>query len=280
MTAVSGVSELANLIPEIWSPLIYAELRNQLMIADVFNHDYEGEIRNMGDTVRVNTILAPSGQILTDDKQSFETEAFQVTQQSITVNKRAVAAFEFTDLAQLQSMAFEQDAREALVYALRKQIETSVLAALIPSASAPNHQIAPASASDLAAVDVATMRTLLSLAKVPKMNRYLFLDPNYYGDLLNKTTFTSSDFIQNNGAVSSGEFASPLYGFRIAESDFLGTDIGYAIHPSALTMVMQQSLRMKISDLHGQKNFGYVMSADLVFDYKLMDNTRIVKISG
>lgn len=280
MDFVNGKTDLDNLIPEIWSPNIYQELRNSLMLADVFNRDYEGDIANLGDTVKVNTIIAPDGEILTDDKQTFQSEQMEVTQTTIVVNKRASAAFEFTSLAQLQSQSFERDAQEALVYAIRKKIEEDMIAMLIPSSSAPDHIIAPASASDLAAVDVAGIRTLLSLAKVPKTNRFLFLDPYYYGDLITKQTIASRDYVPAGSPTSTGLISEPLYGFSIAEHDLLGTDIGYAIHRSACTMVMQQGVRIKISDLHAQKKYGFLLSADIVYGIKLMDNKRIVKISG
>jgi hypothetical protein len=278
--SVSGKVELDNLIPEIWASSMYDELRNQLMMGSVFSREYEGEIRNLGDTVKVNQIVAPTGEILSNDKDVFNSEQMTVNQFSVVVNKRAVASFEFTSLSQLQSQSFERDAQEALVYAVQKQVENDIISALIPSASAPDHDIAPASAGDLDASDLAGIRTLLSLAKVPKTNRWFFGDPQYFGDLLQKNNFINSDYIPAGSPVSSAEFASPLYGFKIAEHDLLSADVGYAVHPSALQMVMQQDLRIKISDLHAQSKFGFKMSADLVYGISLFDNKRIVKISG
>lgn len=278
--SVSGKTELSAIIPEVWSPNFYDELRASLVMGGVFSREYQGEIQNQGDKVRVSQIVAPTGEILTDDKDVFNREQMTVQEYTIEVNKRAVAAFEFTSLAQLQSLQFEQDAREALVYAVQKQIEDQVVAALVPSASAPDHDLTPATPGQLAAIDVANMRTLLSLQKVPKMNRWLFCDPQYFGDLLQSTNFISSEFIPAGSAVSSAEFASPLYGFRVAEADNLSADVAFAIHPSALQMVMQKSMTLKISDLHSQGKFGYVMSADLIFDLKLFEDTRIVKYSG
>lgn len=280
MDFVNGVNDLANLIPEIWSPNIFQELRNNLLLANVFNRDYEGELANLGDVVRVNTIIAPEAELLTDDKQTFSSEQMEVTQQTITVNKRASAAFEFTSLAQLQSQSFEMDAREALVYALMKKIEQDMISILIPSSTTPDHLIAPTAASDLAAIDIAYIRTLMSKALIPRSNRFLFLDPQYYGDLITKQTIASRDFVPAGSPTSTGLLTEPLYGFTIGEHDLLPADVGYAIHRSACTMVMQQGVRLKISDLHTQKKYGYLMSADIVYGIKLMDDKRIVKILG
>lgn len=276
--SVSGVTELANAIPEIWSPLVYKELRNSIMFANIFSRAYEGEIKNMGDIVRVNTINAPSAELLTDDKAQFGSQTLTITQNTITVNKRASAAYEITDLGALQSMEFAAEVREALVYAIRKKMEQDIISVLVPSTSAPDHTIAPAAASDLAAVDLATMRSLLSTALVPQDNRYLLLAPSYYGDLLSKTQLTSLDFVSGQNAESG--VVSKFMGFQIMEHNLLSADVGYAVHPSALQVVMQQDVRIKISDLHSQNKYGYLMSADFVYGLALFDNDRAVVISG
>lgn len=275
---VNGKTELDYLIPEIWSAKMYDELRNSIMFANLFSREYEGEIKALGDTVKVQQIVAPTGEILTDDKQQFASSTMQINQLSIVANKRASAAFEFTDLAQLQSLSFQAEAQAALVYAIRLKMENDVIAGLIPSASAPDHTIAPASASDLAAVDLGTLRTLMSTALVPLANRSLLLAPSYYGDLLSKTQVTSMDFVNGNSAQSG--VISSFMGFQVMEHSLLSADVGYAVHPSAMQLVMQQEVRIKVSDLHSQNKYGFLLSADMVYGYTLFDNKRIVKISG
>lgn len=275
---VNGKTELDYLIPEIWSAKMYQELRNDVMFANIFSREYEGEIKNFGDTVNVQQIVAPTGEIITDDKAQFSSSTMQVNRIAITANKRASAAFEFTDMAQLQSMAFQQDAQEALLYAIRLKLESDIIASLVPSASNPDHQIAPASASDLASADLGSIRTLLSSAKVPVSNRKLLLAPSYYGDLLSKTQVTSSEFVSGNSAQSG--VVSQFMGFEIMEHNLLSADVGYAVHPSAMLLVMQQDIRIKISDLHSQNKYGYLLSADMVYGFTLADDKRLVKISG
>lgn len=275
---VSGTTQLAYAIPEIWSGTMYPELRNSLILGSIFERAYEGSIKNVGDTVKVNTLVAPEGEVLTDDTSVFTSEAITLTQNSIVVNSRAVASFDITDLAQMQSIPFQNEAKEALLYSIAKQIESAIIAALVPSASAPDHDIAPASASSMAVADLGSLSRLLSIAKVPRSNRHLCLDPNYYSDLLALTNITSKDFVA--GYNGQEGVVDRYMGFTILEHNLFGTDIGYALHPSALQLVMQKEPTIKISDMHSQHKFGYVISADLVFGLSLFDNTRIVKISG
>jgi len=277
--SVNGVVANADLIPEIMSSLMYDELRANLPIAMSFERKYEGDLV-IGDKVKVNQIAKATGEILTDDTANFNPETMTISQIEIDVNSRASASFEFTDLAQLQSQSFEADAREALVYGISKQIEDAITAALLPSTSAPDHDIAPIAASDLAAADLGAMRSLLSAQSVPNSNRIFFAAPSYYADLLSKTSLTSSDYIPAGSPVTTGGFTFPLYGFTIVEAQNLAADIGYAVHTSAVQVIMQQGLRVKVSDQHANRKYGFILSADMVFGYKLMDNVRIVKISA
>lgn len=45
---------LNHFIPEIWSGQLLVQLQKTLVYGALFNSDYEGEIRDMGDTVRIN----------------------------------------------------------------------------------------------------------------------------------------------------------------------------------------------------------------------------------
>ena len=275
--AISGVTELANRIPEIWAPKMYPELRNSLILADVFDTGYSGDLK-YGDTVNVQQLAAATGEVLTDDEATFAVDTMSIANKTVVVNKRASAAYDISDLAQLQSLKFEQEIQQSLVFAIRKQLESAIITALVPSPSAPDHDIAPASASSLAAVDLATMRTLLSLQKVPAQGRVCVLDPNYFGDLMLSTNIMSRDFVSGNSAESG--VINSFVGFKIVEHNLLGTDVGYAFSPDCLQLVMQQDVRIKVSDLHSTGKFAYRISADLVFGLSLFDNKRLIKISG
>ncbi len=47
---------LNNFIPSIWGDTLLAALRADLVFGNLVNRDYEGEIRAVGDTVRINAI--------------------------------------------------------------------------------------------------------------------------------------------------------------------------------------------------------------------------------
>lgn len=277
--ATSGLTEMANLIPELWSPMMYSELRSKLILGNFFNRDYSGVISDVGSTVKINQITAPTAQDTTDDKALIESQEMNVNQIEVKADRIARASFEITNIAWLQSQEFQDEAREALVYSIMKSMETKIIAAMVPSASAPDHIIAPATASSLAQVDIGSIRTLLSTQSVPVEGRGLFLAPTYYGDLLG-TNFASQDYIPVGSPSATGSFSTPVYGFQVQEHDGLSTDVGFGAHRSALSIVMSEGIQVSITDMKAAKKDAYLVMAKMIYGIKLMDNKRIVKISG
>ena len=47
---------ISNFIPTLWSKLFFENLNKRHVHADVMNRDYEGEIKQVGDTVKINSI--------------------------------------------------------------------------------------------------------------------------------------------------------------------------------------------------------------------------------
>lgn len=283
---ITRVADVSNQVQKFWAPLFMKELRAKLLLGGLVNKEYEGEIKQKGDTVYVSQINAPTGELKTigTDDNSFEAEALSTSRISIAANKRAVAAYEFEDLVTLQSQLEAEDSaiRDALLFAAMKQINTYLYSLVSPSASAPDHIIASAASSDLASADLITMRNLAANAKWLKNKPwYMLLSPDFYGDLLAKTVITSGDFAADQPAVS-GNIAQSRFGWNIMEDDSLSGDYALAFHPDFLHLVMQTMPTFKVSDQHANKRFGYVISVDAIFGAALgiAGNVKHIKMTG
>lgn len=282
---VTGVEDnkLGNLVPSIWSPIVYDELRKSLIFGQIFDRKYEGAIKSMGDTVKVHQVIAPEAEEFIDnDKGQFNSQAMVTVPFEVKANRRAIASFEITDTALLQSMEFQTQAQTALVYALKKKVDDVLIAALAAGASltAPDHNISPVTPSSLASVDLRAIRALLKKQSVATSQCYGVLGVEYYSDLIGATQLTSSDFVGPNQTTESGEIKSKLYGFTFAETENLGDDVGYFCHPSALQVVMQQEVRIQTTPLLANKQLGMLVVADILWGYNIFDNKRYVKITG
>lgn len=262
------LAEVTNQIQKFWSPMFAQELRENTLLASLVNKDYSGSISKGGDTVYVSQVNAPTGQLLTvgSNADSFTPDALSTSRISIQANKRAVASFQFEDLVDLQSQIGDADSdiRSALKFAVEKQINDYLYSLVAPSASNPDHTVG--SVADMNAAQLAGLRLLAAKAKWRQDKPwYLLADPSYYSDILKDTTLSSSHYGASDAPMINGQVSLQRFGFTILEDNSRATDKALAFSPDFMHLVMQKEPQFKISDLHANKQFGYVISVDVIF---------------
>jgi len=265
------LAEVTDQVQKFWSPQFSKELREDTMLASLVNKDYQGSIAKGGDTVYVSQLTAPTGEIRTVgvDADSFTPEALVTKRIPIVADKRIIASHKFDDLVDLQSQIKDQgsEIRQGLMFALDKQLNDYLYSQVAPSASAPDHILSSVN------MDAAQLRAMRLLASQAKWRRdkpwYLLADPSYYGDMLADSTLNSSDFVRSDAPTINGQLAGQRYGFTILEDNSRATDTALCFSPDFLHLVMQQSVQFKVSDLHSNEQFGYVISADFIVGFAL-----------
>jgi len=282
--AITDLTAVANQIQKFWSPTFSKELREDTMLASLVNREYDGEIRKGGDTVYVSQVDAPVGELLTvgTNADSFTPEAITTQRIAIQADRRIVASVEFTELADLQSQIGDQGSaiRQSLMFALEKQLNDYLYTKVAPSAVAPDHTIISA---DMNAVQLRAIRLLASQAKWRQDKPwYLLADPSYYNDMLADSTLNSSDFVRADAPTVGGKLVAQRYGFNILEDNSRATDTAIAFSPDFLHLVMQKQVQFKVSDLHSNNKFGYVISADMILGSALgvAGDVKHIKVSA
>lgn len=261
------LANVTDQIQKFWSPIFTPELREKLLLGSLVDRTYEGEIKNQGDTVRISQIKKLDGQLLTAgvNSESFQSETIQTTKVDIQASKVAIAAVEVESLVEIQSQiqSDSSELRTAMQFAVEKQINDYLYSLVAPSASAPDHVIN--SVTDFNASQLLAARLLAAQAKWPKDQKwYVLADPSYYNDVLNATTLTSGDYVDDKPVVG-GIVGTRRFGFNIIEDDSRSVDQALIFHPSFLNLVMQTQATFKLSDLHSQKKRGYLLSVELLF---------------
>lgn len=262
------LAEVQDQVQKFWSPMLTKELRESLLLGSLVNREYEGSIQEQGDTVRVSQIVSPNGELRTVgvDADSFETEQLATMKVDIKADKRAVAAFEFTQLSQLQSQIGSQESeiRDALRFAIERQINNHLYSVAV----------APSEHTMYGVTDMNSSKLLLARKAAGKAkwlrNKgwFALLDSSYYTDLLASGTMTSGDMVDDRPVVG-GQISTPRYGFNILEDNSRAEDAGLIFHPDFMHLVMQSEISFKISDQHANKKFGFIISADIIFGAKL-----------
>lgn len=270
----TDLADVNGQIKEFWSSMFMDELKESTILPSLVNKEYEGEIQAEGNKVYVSQINRPNAERKTigSGADSFNPSKLSTTRIEITADQRITASFEFNDIVGLQSQIRSQDSkiRQALLESVEIELNNYLCSKVAPSASAPDHTLT--SVTDFNAAQLGAVRTLASQAKWAKQGGWwLLADPVYYQDLLNATTLTSGDYVPD-APVVGGQIARQRFGFNILEDNSAGLlslqsgtqDAALAFHPDFMALCMQKEPEFKVSDLHSNKQFGYVISVTMI----------------
>jgi len=288
--SITDLAVVNEQIQEFWSPTMVDDLKENTLLPGMVNRDYDGDIEKGGDTVKVSLIRRPTAQRKTTTDpggNTFNTQALSTSQIEIVANQRISAAYEFEDLVDLQSQIGDENSkiRQGLVEATEIELNNFLYSLVAPSAATPDHVIT--GVTDFNASQLNSTRTLAAQAHWRKQEGWwLLADPVYFGDLLNATTMTSSDFVPD-APVVAGQIARQRFGFNILEDDSEGllslsgssADAALAFHEDFLALVMQKMPSLKVSDLHPQGKFGFVISIDMIVGASLLPDGDLKHIT-
>lgn len=93
---------LNHFIPEIWSGQLLAQLQKTLVYGALFNADYEGEIRDMGDTVRINAFGDISIYSYSKDTAINAPQSLSDAQTTLTISQAKYYNFAIDDVDKAQ----------------------------------------------------------------------------------------------------------------------------------------------------------------------------------
>lgn len=279
----TDLAQVNEQIQKYWAAVFTQEMREQLLMGALVNKSYQGDLKQGGDTVYVSQLAAVTGELkdVGTDADTFNSELMSTSRVAIVANKRAVASYKVADLVTIQSQ-LEQgkpEILESLRFSVSKKINDYLYSLVSPSASSPDHIVNSVSTFGLSTLQA--VHKLANEAKWPMDGQwYGLLSPQYYADLLGVTAATSTDFGANDAAVISGQIALKRFGFSILGDNSRSGALATFFHPSFMHMVMQTQVQLKVSDLHSQNQFGYVISADVVFGaVQAVDgNKRVIQV--
>lgn len=270
--------EVSVLVPEIWSQKFYDVLLANLPWNSLISRDWEGEIQNLGDTVKISTIPEfGEAEIIAED-QAADADAVTVTQQLLVINNRVVKDFIITNKAMMQSVPFVSQLRDLAIHSIMKKIDNLIIAAIVPNASAPDHSIAYDSGTTLALADMLEAKELLDDQDVPMSDRHLVVGSAQLNDIFNITGFTSSDFITSGAPLVTGELPPALLGFAPSFTTLVG-NTSFFFHRSFMTIANQRGMNTEEFDLGVEGKRAFRVNNDTLFGLKQLDGLRVVTIS-
>lgn len=272
--SLTNINDVNEQVQKYWAPLFVPELKESTLLPSLVNKEYQGQIKRGGDQVRVSQIITPEAEMKTigtdADYNTFSASKMQTRKVDVVADKIITAAVEIDDIVDLQSQIGDQDSeiRRNMIKAVELKINEYLYSLVAPSDSNPDHTIT--GVADFNASQLADIRKKAAMAHWGRMKPwYALLDPSYYSDFLNAQTMVSNDYGASDEPLIGGQFAKKRHGFFVLEDDSKVTDTGLFFHPDFMYLVMQEMPNFKVSDLHSNKQHGYLVSVKLVIGAKI-----------
>ena len=101
MSTPTTTNSYSAFIPEIWSAKLNNMLTKECVMLQCVNRNYEGEIKNQGDKVKIITPAAVT--VSTLDTNSISYSELTPTSQDLVIDQKKFFAFKINDVAQVQS---------------------------------------------------------------------------------------------------------------------------------------------------------------------------------
>jgi len=189
-----------NFIPEIWSARIFKALENTHVLANRCNREYEGEISDYGDTVKITALGSINVGTYTPNSTTLNVQELDDAQISLTIDQAKYFAFKIDDVDRKQTNPDLMDeAMRKAGYALAESLD-DVIAALYASAGTTitnGGSTAVTSANVLAVIGYCGQK--LDEANVPREGRWMCIPPWFH------TKLVLSKILQTDGSIDATE---------------------------------------------------------------------------
>ncbi|MGW6913716.1 P22 coat protein - protein 5 domain protein [Kitasatospora sp. NPDC054939] len=234
--------------PEFWSAKLLVAARKALVYGGpmVINRDYEGDISDAGDSVRITSISDPTVGTYVPNVTAIVAEELTDAQRTLVVDQSKYFAFKVDDVDKRQAAgSVMPEAMSRAAYKVADQqdqyiagLYTGIVAAnVLGSTGAPiNTYTTPTDAYDKVLVP---LRTKLAKANVPTQGRYVVASPEFMASLLLDSRFIKANEAGTPDALRNG-LVGRAAGFTIFESNNVPV-------PSGDTQVIQAGVSAAIT---------------------------------
>lgn len=237
----------------MWAEKLLEQLWKAQVYSQCLNTDYEGELKNFGDTVKVSTLGPVTISDYTTNTVNLTPEVLTGAAQSMLIDQAKYFYFSLDDVdkAQIKGAVMEQAMKQS-AYGIRDKTDQFLAALLVAGAATANIMPSGASASSTTnpillgsgsgLIDgyelMVDMARVLDEANVPANDRFIVVPPKFAGLLLKDPRFTSFATTQ---AIETAKVGSTAGG-----SDGTGYGQGFGTLPTVLREM--SSLTMYVSN--------------------------------
>lgn len=211
---------VTNFVPTIWSARLLAHLDKKHVYAALVNRDYEGEIRNYGDTVKINQIGDVTIKNYTKGNDIEDPEDLSGSQTMLTIDQAKYFNFSIDDVdaAQVNPKLMDEAMKRA-AYGMNDTTDTFLANMMYLAASNNGKNLGddstPVVPTKADAYDyLVDLSTDLTEKDVPTEGRWAVIPAWFHGLLLKDSRFVGNGTDYNKAMIEGGEVGVAA-GFRI-----------------------------------------------------------------
>jgi hypothetical protein len=238
-------------VPQIWSALLLEATETKLVYGrpEVVNRDYEGEISEAGDTVKITSISDPTVATYVPNSTVIVPQQLTDAQRNLVIDQIKYFAYQVDDVDQAQSKgSVIPQATSRGGYQFSRTAD-SYIASLYTGVDAANALGTVAvTTGALAYTQLKNLALKLDEADVPEDSRYAIARPWFWSLLLDETKFVDAAARADGGTTLRTGWVGhiPTLGFNCFKSNQapLVTGDDYVVqagHPQAITFAQQMN---------------------------------------
>lgn len=208
---------ITNFIPEVWSAAILEALRAKLVFPSLCNRDYEGDIREAGDTVHITGYDDVTVHEYVRGKAITVDDATDKEAAVLKIDKSDYFAFKVNDLDKAQAKAdMTGKFTNSAAYNMMKNVE-NYISNLMDTAAAPPAKTVDVGTPADAYLAVVEAGRKLDVQNVPDEGRWLVVSPDFYSLLLQDSRFIEGTEAGHNTLLNG--VVGQVRGFTVVKSN-------------------------------------------------------------
>lgn len=276
---------VATFIPELWSARLLQGLEKSHVATNLVNRDYEGQIRNQGDKVNINTLSDVAIKTYTPNSDIASPDDLTTTKQQLEITEADYFNIQLDDVDRVQAAGELMDtAMRNVAYKMNDRTDGFILGKIASGVDSGN--IIGTTESPIQVTknniyeSIIEMRTKLDKANVPTSGRTIVIPPEIYALLLQDERFVKSDAVAGQNVLVNG-LVGRVAGFDVFESNNVVYDTNnkfWKVTAQVRTATTFAEQIVKTEAYRMEKRFSDAVKGLHVYGAKVTDGTQISEL--
>lgn len=276
---------ITTFIPELWTARLLQGFEKSHVATNLVNRNYEGEIKNHGDKLYINTLSDITIKSYTPNTDIAAPDNLATTSQYLEITEADYFNIQLDDVDRVQAEGELMDtAMSNAAYQMNDNVDSFILgkiAAGVASGNVIGTTSSPIQVTSSNIYDnIVGLRTKLDKANIPTDGRSIVIPPEIYALLLKDDRFVKSDAQAGQNALLNG-FVGRVAGFNVFESNNVVYDSTNAYWKvtaqiSAVTTFGEQIVKTEAYRM--EKRFSDAVKGLHVYGAKVTNGTGIAEL--